>query len=120
MKELLCNVNFRFTNEEVNKSPIATEVLKTLFLAMRDKAVKRINPMFDIWNIGWDEITDENRDAYNAYISNRQQKILDQVNEDYPGKMKLMSDDDCDIYAIVYKDDGTEFTKVYMTITLLN
>jgi hypothetical protein len=114
MAELLCEVNFHYSNEDIPE--LHKRVIEKYFMNGRGAIVELLNPHYDEWNEAYGEVVDQ--DDYNNYIRNKQQEVIDKYNRLYGNAMKFYSNEECDIAAkFVY---GKQEVTMYMTIKLLN
>lgn len=84
------------------------------FIRLRNIAIDMINPQLEHWNDSWKGAYDTQ--DYLDYISNKQQKLLDEVNQKFKeSDIKLKSDSDADIVGYYKKD----WTKITMNIQII-
>ena len=77
-------------------TPMAKHLYEEAYNLMRNKACDLINPMYETWNNEYGKV--EDLDDYNHYICEKQQVILDELNEQFnESPVKLYSREDCDI-----------------------
>ena len=88
--------------------------LSNEFIKLRNIAIDMINPQLERWNDSWKGPCDTQ--DYLDYISNKQQKLLDKVNQEHKqSDIKLKSDNDADIVGYYRKD----WTKITMSFQLI-
>lgn len=114
MAELLCEVQFHYSNEDIPK--LHKRVIEKYFMNGRSAIVEMLNPHYDEWNEAYGEVVDQ--DDYNEYIRNKQQEVIDKYNRLFGNAMKFYSNEEADIAArFMY---GKKEVTMYMTIKLLN
>lgn len=86
--------------------PNLKRLYEKAYMLMYNAAVNVINPELEKWNDEYGEINDI--DDYNSYISNKQQIVLDSINNKYvDSPVKLYSGDQCQIIG-KFKDAITK------------
>ena len=107
------NVNFIFSDDSLPRF-IKDQVAKD-FMKMRSKAVDLLNPRFAEWNASYTEpVNGEDDMVYNAYISEKENGILQEFNKQYNGSLELYADEYGDI-AGKFKLFNQEYT-IHMTL----
>lgn len=83
--------NFHFSGWVL---PAAEKLYIEAYNIMRSEAVDLINPMLEVWNAEYDkEVKGEDDFEYNSYIADKEQEILDDVNDRLCGSpVKLYAD----------------------------
>lgn len=103
-----CMVKFIFSDEslpEVIKNYVAKD-----FLRARHKAVDLINPCLEEWNDSYmDAVNGEDDMKYNAFIADKQNEILDELNKKWISPVRLFADEYADI-AGKFKIYNNEYT----------
>lgn len=116
--KLYCNVFFNYSVEGIPEC--VKKILENQFMAARDEAIKLLNPHYEEWNAeyGKEIVTEDDEKKYNAFIQNKQNKILAEFNKTWMGPVKLYAGEDADI-AGKFKVFRKEYT-MRMSIKVLN
>ena len=105
---MVCMVKFNFSDESLHW--IVKDFMTREFLRARDKAVDLINPHLEEWNNSYtDAVNGEDDMKYNAFIADKQNKVLDEFNKKRLSPVKLFADEYADIAGKfkIYKKEYT-------------
>ncbi len=83
------------------------------FVKRREVAIEQFNPNYELWNKEFDKLypdLDGCSKEYSEFISNKQRAGLDMANRENIGMnlIKLVVDDDCDVYGVTKLFNNTE------------
>ena len=106
-------VNFMYSKD----IPVRVRsIVETMFVNLRNKAIKLLNPRYEEWNAEYDSVKDI--DDYYGFIQRKQNVILNEFNRNSHSPIKLYSDEECDIAGRFKVTDGKneEIVEMHMFI----
>ncbi len=126
MKAVTFYADFHHSNKWIGLILGAKDCIENEFVRLRNLAIERLNPMYATWNDEFfklgievsetDRLKDFGGTEYCKFISSRTQKILDDVNKQYGGLVKLCCDEIGDIYAIFVNRKGKTIDEFHLTL----